>query len=204
LAAEFELALPNRPGFHPNPPVAQVDFEREVPWLEQVVSPGDHLVAHSYGGVVALLAASTLPLASLTVIEPPALGVARGSPAVESWIERARTLPRDDLRSYVAAFLELVGAPFPLPDPLPPVLRQGAEAFWNERFPAEARLSLSPLAYPVLVVTGGHEPAFEAVGDILERDLEAERVVLPGAGHAVQNAAGFNVTLTEFLHRAES
>ncbi|MDX6579055.1 MAG: hypothetical protein QOJ47_604 [Gaiellales bacterium] len=204
LAADFELVTPNRPGFPPNPPVEQVDFEHEVPWLRQVLAPGDHLVAHSYGGVVALLAAPTLSLSSLTVIEPPALGVARGNPTVEAWIKRAHALPRDDLRTYVAAFLELVGAPFPLPDPLPPVLLQGAEAFWNERFPSEARVPLSPLPYPVLVVTGDHEPAFEAIGDVLERELDAERAVLPGAGHAVQNAAGFNATLTEFVRRARS
>ena len=86
--------------------------------------PGDHLVGQSYGGVIALLAAPRLPLASLTVIEPPAFGVARGDPAVERWLERASALPRDDLRTYVEAFLAHVGAPLRLPDPLPPALNR--------------------------------------------------------------------------------
>ena len=202
LAAEHELLAPDRPGFPPGPPVERVDFERELPWLEALVRPGDHLVAHSYGGVTALLAAPRLPLASLTVIEPPAFGVARGDPAVERWLEGAAALPRDDVRTYVQAFLVHVGAPLRLPDPLPPVLRQGAEAFLTERPPSEAELRLAPLPYPVLVATGDHEPAFEAVGDVLVRELGAERLVLRGGGHAVQNARGFNEALTAFVRRA--
>ena len=202
LAAEFELVTPDRPGFPPGPPIARVDFDAEVPWLEALVRPGDHLVGQSYGGVIALLAAPRLPLASLTVIEPPAFGVARGDPAVERWLEQASALPRDDPRTYVEAFLAHVGAPLRLPDPLPPALQQGAEAFLTERWPSEAVIPLAPLPYPVLVVTGDHEPAFEAVGDVLERELRAERLVLRGAGHAVQNARGFNDRLLEFLRRA--
>src|SRR6478609_10654633 len=89
LAAEFELVTPDRPGFPPGPPIARVDFDAEVPWLEALVRPGDHLVGQSYGGVISLLAAPRLPLASLTVIEPPAFGVARGAPVVERWLEVA-------------------------------------------------------------------------------------------------------------------
>ena len=95
-----------------------------------------------------------------------------------------------------------MGAPLRLPDPLPPALQQGAEAFLTERWPSEADIPLAPLPYPVLVVTGDHEPAFETVGDVLERELQAERLVLRGAGHAVQNARGFNDRLLEFLRRA--
>jgi pimeloyl-ACP methyl ester carboxylesterase len=201
LAGEYELVTPDRPGFPPGPPIERVDFEAEVPWLEALVQPDDHLVAHSYGGVTALLAAPRLPLASLTVIEPPAFGIARGDPAVERWLEAAFALPRDDPRTYVEAFLVHVGAPLRLPDPLPPVLEQGARAFTTERWPSEAELPLEPLPYPVLVVTGDHEPAFDAVGDVLVRALRAERLVLAGAGHAVQNARGFNDRLLEFLRR---
>lgn len=201
LADRFELVLPNRPGFPPNPPVARVDFDSDAVWLEGVVRPGDHLVAHSYGGVIALIAAPQLSLASLTVIEPPAFGVARGEPAVERWLGAAARLPRDSMRAYLEAFLQHVGAPFPLPDPLPPELRQGAEAFYSERRPDEAVIPLAPLPYPVLVVTGDHEPAFEAVADVLCARLRAERLVLAGAGHAVQRAPGFNEALAAVLLR---
>jgi pimeloyl-ACP methyl ester carboxylesterase len=202
LGLPFEVIAPDRPGFPPNAPVERVDFERDATWLADLVRPGDHLAAHSYGAVIALVAAPSLPLASLTVIEPPAFAVARGDESVEAWLDTARRLPRDSVRMYVEAFLAHVGAPFPLPDPLPPDLQRGAEAFATERWPDEAVIPLEPLPYRVLVVTGAHEHAFEAVGDVLEQRLGAERRVLPGGGHAVQNAPGFNETLTEFVLRA--
>jgi hypothetical protein len=199
LAGRYDLFAPDRPGFFPHPPLDRIDFEVDARWLPSVVRPGDHLVAHSYGGIGALLAAPSLPLASLTLVEPPAFRLAWGDPAVRAWIAAAEALPRDDLRTYVDAFLAHVGAPLRLPEELPPDLAQGAEAFWNERWPTEAELELAPLPYPVLVVTGGHAPAFEAVGDALVAGLGAGRAVLPGAGHAVQFAPGFNETLTAFV-----
>jgi pimeloyl-ACP methyl ester carboxylesterase len=204
LADRFELVLPNRPGFPPNPPVERVDFDADATWLEGVIRENDHLVGHSYGGVVALVAAPRLPLASLTVIEPPAFGVARGNAAVARWLDAAKRLPRDSVRAHVEAFLRHVGAPFPLPDPLPPDLQQGAEAFYSERWPDEADIPLEPLPYPVLVVTGDHEPAFEAVADVLCARLGAERLVLRGAGHAVQRAPGFNAALAAFIASRET
>jgi pimeloyl-ACP methyl ester carboxylesterase len=204
LADRFELVQPNRPGFPPNPPVERVDFDSDAVWLEGVVQPGDHLVAHSYGGVVALIAAPRLPLASLAVIEPPAFGVARGDSAVEQWLDVASRLPLESVRTYLEAFLAHVGASFPLPDRLPADLQQGAEAFYSERRPDEAEIPLEPLPYPVLVVTGDHEPAFEAVADVLCSRLGAERLVLPGAGHAVQRVPAFNSALEGFIARRSS
>lgn len=202
LGEEWELVAPDRPGFWPNPPLPRIDFEAEAPWLQSVVQAGDHLVAHSYGGVVALVAASSLPLRSLTLIEPPAFSVARGDPAVERWLDGVFALPRDDPRAYVEAFLAHVGAPLRLPAALSPPLAQGVAAFSSERPPSEADLLLAPLPYPVLVVSGDHEPAFEAVADALTRGFGAERAVLRGAGHAVQNARGFNDRLRTFLRQA--
>jgi pimeloyl-ACP methyl ester carboxylesterase len=54
----------------------------------------------------------------------------------------------------------------------------------------------------VLVITGDHEPAFDAVADVLCARLGADRLVLPGAGHAVQRAPGFNDALAAFVSRA--
>ena len=65
-------------------------------------------------------------------------------------------------------------------------------------------IPLEPLPYPVLVVTGDHEPAFEAVADVLCARLGAERLVLRGAGHAVQRAPGFNAALEAFIVRRSS
>ena len=86
LADRFELVVPIRSGYPPNPALDAIDFEQQAEELAALLEPGDHLAAHSYGAVVSLLAAARAPLASLTVVEPPAFGVARGNPAVEEFL----------------------------------------------------------------------------------------------------------------------
>jgi pimeloyl-ACP methyl ester carboxylesterase len=74
-----------------------------------------------------------------------------------------------------------------------------------ERGPWEAEIplgALRALPFPKLVVSGAHHAAFDAICDVLERELRAERAVVPGAGHAVQRAPGFNDVLADFLARA--
>ncbi len=87
LAERFELVVLERPGFPPNPPVERVDFEEDAELVADLLEPGDHLVGHSYGGVISLLAAAARPgsLRSLTVIEPPATQVAIDDPAVAAF-----------------------------------------------------------------------------------------------------------------------
>ena len=57
--------------------------------------------------------------------------------------------------------------------------------------------------YRKLVMSGGHSEAFDAVCDVLEERLGAERVVLRGAGHAVPRlGAPFNDVLESFVTRS--
>ena len=209
LADRFELVLPNRRGFPPGPDVDHVDFEDEAVWFEQFLEPGTHLVGHSYGGVIALLTAAASPeLGSLTVIEPPALSVARDVPAVDAFSDAATTHWREgprDPAAFLRGFFELVGTPIP-PGEFTPALLQGARTLMVERPPSEATIPLETLAaapFPKLVVSGGHDPAFEAVCDALEKRLGAERAVLPGAGHSVQRLGEpFNALLADFVTRS--
>ena len=53
-----------------------------------------------------------------------------------------------------------------------------------------------------LVVTGGHNPVFDAVADVLEQRLGAQRAVVPGAGHSIPRAPGYGQTLVRFLESA--
>ena len=75
LGDRFRLEIMERPGFPPNPPVDYVDFDEHAALVAEAVGDGAHLVGHSYGGVITLLAAAAVPDAihSLTVIEPPAM-----------------------------------------------------------------------------------------------------------------------------------
>src|SRR5688572_33498787 len=107
LAQRFELVMVERPCFPPNPLVDRVDFESDAPLVAELLEPGDHLVGHSYGGVIALLAAALRPeaLRSLTVIEPPAIRVALDVPAVRAFATGGAELwergPRDDPEAFL-------------------------------------------------------------------------------------------------------
>lgn len=209
LAGSYTLVMPTRSGYPPNPPLERIDFEEQARELLEIVEPGDHLVGHSYGGVVLLLAAAEAAPGSLTVLEPPAFGVARGMPEVDRLVEELAPLWPSDLKpeEFLRRFVERIGAfgPYNAPLPLPPDMEASVRALMVERAPWEAEIPLDALAaapFPKLVVSGAHNAAFEAVCDVLEERIGAERAVLPGAGHSLPRAAGFNERLVEFLSRA--
>ena len=211
LADRFELVLVERPGFPPNPPVGRVDFDHDAALVADLLASGDHLVGHSYGGVVSLLAASARPdvVKSLTVIEPPATRVALGNPAVAAFAAQGEELYASGLAdtpdAFLRRFLAAVGSALEPPSPLPPELEQGAQALIVERGPWEAVVPLNTLAaaaFPKLVVSGHHHPAFDGICDVLEERLPAERVVLKGFGHTVQRHPDFNERLSDFVDRA--
>jgi pimeloyl-ACP methyl ester carboxylesterase len=208
LAERFTLVVVTRSGYPPNPPLERIDFEVQADEIAELLEPGDHLVGHSYGGVVSLLTAARRPdlLRSLTVIEPPALGVAPDDPAVQRFADAFTGGYPKDPKGYLEFFLPLVGAAFRAPPELPPALERGARAAIAERLPSEAEIPLAELRaapFPKLVVSGGHHAGLDAVCDVLERELGAERAVVPGAGHSVaRTGEPFNAVLEDFLRRA--
>lgn len=207
LGGRYTLVMPTRSGYPPNPPEEHIDFERQADELLRVLEPEDHLLGHSYGGVVALLAAPRVEVRSLTVLEPPAFGVAREDPVVKDLISELAPLWPTDLppEDFLRRFIETVGAEYNAPSPLPPEMEASVRAMMVERAPWEAEIPFDELAdapYPKLVVSGDHSEAFDAVCDVLERQLGAERAVVTGAGHSIPRAPGFNELLAEFLTRA--
>ncbi len=211
LAERWTLLLADRPGFGASPALERSDFEAEAPLLAELLDEPMHVVAHSYGGVISLLAAAMRPEAvrSLTLVEPPAFGVARGHPAVEGFVARGTELwteGPDDPAAFLQRFFGLVGSR-PVPGRLKPELERGARLLMRERYPWEAQIPFDELAaapFPKLAVSGAHDEAFEAVCDVLEERIGAERVVLAGQGHGVQRTgAPFNERLERFLAAAE-
>ena len=221
LAGQWKLILIDRPGYGASSAAAREDFSIDAGLVAAILDRASelwgtdriHLVGHSYGGVISLLAAAARPEAvrSLTVIEPPAFGIARGNEAVDLLVARLkehwRDGPRENPDAFLRRFLELVGSAVKLPDPLPPPLAQGAAMLAVSRGPWEADIPFARLAgapFPKLVVSGAHSAAFDAVCDVLERELRAERAVFAGAGHSVQQTGDpFNRRLGAFMQAAQ-
>jgi pimeloyl-ACP methyl ester carboxylesterase len=213
LAEEgYRLVVPHRSGYPPNPPLDLIDFEVQAREIADLIEPGTHVVGHSYGGVVSLLACGLVPLRvrSLTVIEPPALGLARGNPAVEAVIAQVMAI-RDNpgtLREAFARFVAAVGSSAKVPETLTPAQEASIRATLAERPPFEAVFDWASLrsgGFPVLVVSGKHDPAYEAICDVIAGELAAERAVIPGAAHSVQRTgAAFNRRLRAHVDAAEA
>ena len=210
LADEFTLILPDRPGYPPNPPLTPndaIDVDVQAGEMAELLGGGAHLAGFSYGGVIALLAAARRPDAvwSLTVIEPPCLGVARGDPAVDETVAAYEALYGLDVDEFVAGFATVFGPAGRVPAVVAPGDEQGARALMAERKPWEAEIPLDARAeggFGVRVCSSGGPPAYAAVGAVLAAALGAERAVLPGAGHGVQWARGFNDVFARFLRSA--
>ena len=210
LAETHRLLLVDRRGFGESPGPDAGDFAVDADDLVELTPEGAQLVGHSYGGVASLLAASRMPdvLRSLTVIEPPALGLARGIDAVEEFIARVQDAKgqASDANDYVRRFFAAFGLP---PPPTPFDVRE-ATSSWKERSPWEARIPLEDLRaapFPKLVVRGMWDAAPHALGrkalhavcDVLVDGLEAESAAIPGAAHSVPRVGGqFNERLRAF------
>jgi pimeloyl-ACP methyl ester carboxylesterase len=218
----------DRRGFGASPPRdGGVDFEPDADDVAGLLDEPSHLVGHSYGGVVTLLAAARRPdsVRSLTVIEPPAFGVARGDPAVERLLGRLRAVrpaasDQGEEESYVRAFgralgregnpeLERADAGLALSE----AARRAIRASMDERRPEEADIPLAALratAFPKLVVRGRWDTdprtaaiggaAFAAVCRVLVDGLAASEAAFAGASHNPQLlGAPFNDRLERFL-----
>ena len=213
LAKRWTLLIPSRPGFGASPALERNDFEVEAPMFAELLGDGAHLVGHSYGAVIALLAAAERPEAvrSLTVSEPGCLRVAAGTPVVDEMITNGKLLfenaPSIPPQEFLKLFRGGAGSAYGTPDQLPEELMHGVELLKRERPSWEAEIPLQRLAaagFPALVLSGGHSPAFEAVCDALADGLSAKRAVIPGRGHTVPSTgAPYNERLEAFLIAAE-
>jgi pimeloyl-ACP methyl ester carboxylesterase len=198
LADRYRLVLPYRRGYGDSPP-ADPDFEVDAGDIADLLDRPSHLAGFSYGAVGCMLAAAQKPelVRTLTVIEPPAFGLVPDDPAVQALLSKmerayAQTTPEE----FGAAFADALGFE---PRPMSPELHSALDSFRRERSPVEAKIPFDRLqGIPVLAVSGGWHPAFDAVLDELVEGLDAERVTFPGAGHAAQHAPGFNERLLEF------
>jgi pimeloyl-ACP methyl ester carboxylesterase len=217
LADSFRLLVVDRRGFGASPPDGRVDFERDAQDVAELLDERAHIVGHSYGGVVALLAAGQRPDAvrSLTVIEPPALWLARRHPTVEEFLARMDDAgdKAADPSEYRLRFLQGFGFPAE-PQELTGLQLEAARASMTERPPSEAEIPLDALrGVRTLVVRGDWSTAppqagrvagavFRAVSDVLVEQLDAECAVFPAAHNPQLLGEPFNERLRAFWEDA--
>lgn len=194
-SAGYRLVVPNRRGYGDSPNAGGEDFLRDGEDIAGLLGDPAHLVGHSYGGLVALVAAHRRPegVLSLTLIEPPVFGLCSEHPAVASLVVEARDLwAQVELtdRQFLEAFLRLVGeSPDDVPEEMLDAWTHRIPLVRRSRTPWEAQIPLDRAAsspVPTLVISGDHHPAFNAVCEELTRRLDARSIAIPGAGHEVQ------------------
>lgn len=211
LAARWRLVVPSRPGYGDSPSEIGEDFRLHAGPIAELLEPGTHLVGHSYGAIVCMLAAATRPDAvrSLTLIESASSAIARGKPGVDDYERRMGGLaanPPADPEDFLRAIFAILDPNVPLPSPAPAPLLRWVAGLSGFRWPWEAEVPVEALragGFPILAVTGGERPMYEEIADALSERLGAERAVVP-ASHAVQNVGGrFNDVVESFWRRAE-
>jgi pimeloyl-ACP methyl ester carboxylesterase len=210
LAERFSLVIPWRRGYPPNPPVDRQDFEKDAEDLLALATEGTHLVGFSYGGLGAAIAAERVPgrFASLTLIETPLWRVEVDDPEVRQVVELSSRFVEASGSGAPPPpeFLELASmAPGGSPRAAAELARV-VDIARGMRSPAEAAVDLPRIgaAMPSMVVSGDHSAGLERLCDAIAAELGAERAVLPGSGHAVPRADGFNSRLAGFVEAAEA
>jgi fatty-acyl-CoA synthase len=212
LEARWSLIVPNRRGFCPSPAAPWQDFLADADDLAELIAEvpgGVHLVGFSYGGLSACVAAERLPdqLRSLTLIEAPLWHAAEEDESVRELAALSdRFAANADDGQAQDEFFALAGVDPKMFADVDGDVRQAMELARKLRSPREAKPrfeAITEAGVPALVVSGGHHPAFERLSDALAAALDAQRACLPGAGHAVQHAPGFNTMLETFLTAAE-
>jgi len=209
LKARWTLATVHRRGFPPSPPPpkGRQDFDIDATDIEPLLDRRPHVVAHSYGALGALIAATRKPaqVRSLTLIEPPLFYLAPDDPELARFQRMGDEFLAHGLETDPATlreFLRIAGSPVPDNGPLPENVVQAVRRAHGTRSPGEARPPLDVLrdaGIPVLVASGEHASFLERAADALAAELHAQRLVAPGAGHFVAAAPGFGEHLERFL-----
>ena len=224
--ASFRAIAYSRRFHHPNAPPRPGEAYTAIRHADDLVAFIDalhagavHIVASSYGGVVALLVARDHPsmVRSMVLTEPAMLSLlSPGTPAAAqaAQLDAARgLLAGGDAEAALRAFVDAIFGPgayqlMPastremLTDNLPELRREAAAPAGDPPFSCQ---DAGRVTVPVLLVTGGSSPAFfKAIDQRLEECLPSvEAVTVPGASHAVhaQQTARFNELVVGFLAR---
>jgi pimeloyl-ACP methyl ester carboxylesterase len=212
----WQLIVPDRPGHGKSPDRNRPDdAEADGIWVADLLGDGAHLLGHSFGGCIALSAAARRPEAvkSLTLIEPAMLQLAAGNPAVRRQLFAmmlAMLFSFSDA-GLARRMLKLLGIP-------PEVRGTGEQAklarlgrsLRRVRVPKKEVLTrelavIKQSGVPLLVITGGWNPAFEASSDAVAAAARGRRVVIQAGHHFPQIVSDeVNQVFAAFMQEREA
>lgn len=211
----WQLVVPDRPGHGRSPdPGRPDDAEADGIWVADLLGDGAHLLGHSFGGCVALSAAArrTEAVKSLTLIEPAMFQLAAGNPAVRRQllaIMWARISSFSDA-GLAKRMLKLLGIPPQVrgTSDQPELARLG-RSLRRVRVPKNEALSrelevIKQAGIPLLVISGGWNPAVEAGCDAVAAAASGRRVVIQAGHHFPQIVSEeFNQVFAAFMQERE-
>jgi pimeloyl-ACP methyl ester carboxylesterase len=198
-AGGYTVVLVDRRGFGGSPPLGPVDFERDARDLGELAAGGAHLVGHSYGAVVAMLAAQADPGAvlSLTLIEPPLLTAVESDASVSEWRDRLAELyaaaPSLTHEEFWLGFVRAGGAVVDEAPRLDALDRRAIEATMTERPIWQARVAfetLRAMSCPKVLCLGGRQ--------LLPGPMSLSGKALHIVGAEVADRVGADVAVFDF------
>ena len=227
----WQVEIVDRPGFGQSPTRGVDDMEADSVWIADKLGTRSNLVAHSWGGAEALLAAARRPdaIRSLVLVEPALQTLLIGNPIMEQvpalkadaehflgLLMSART-PGE----YGLSFAQSLGASNvggsgvnDAASTLKAHPQQAAGlgcALLQARMapPAALRQAAETVAkagIPVLIITGGWSPFFDAVGEVAAKLTHGHHVVISSPNHFVQLASAeeFNKVVDAFMRQADA
>lgn len=225
----WRLRLLERPGFGESPSRGVDDMDADAELTAELLGgEGAHLVGHSWGGAVALLAAARRPQAvlSLTLIEPAVFPIVMTDPALRADPEMQAVggrlaqlmLQSDTPAAYAINFARTVLGPegdaeaqarvASLDSDPETAARVGCALLQSRMVPPEAmRAAADAVAaahIPTLVISGGWSDFFNRIGPVVARFTGGTYEVVPAANHMVQDDAAerFNALLDGFMRKA--
>ena len=213
LADAFRLIMPDRRGHGDSGDADAYTLDREIEDLcaiNEAIDGEVSVFGHSFGGIVALAAATEMPVDRLVVYEPPML-VGEYN---EELTEQLRTLVSNGNRQEAMKrfYQEAAGIPDPEQLPIWPdgVRFELLETIIRERAATEAvdQTAVCDIDTKTLVVTGERSPPHlrAAVRTVDEQLSRSQRVELDGVGHVGLQTAPERLAsaVQEFWHEPES
>ena len=212
----YQVIVPDRPGHGRSAdPGRPDDAALDAVWLADMLGDGAHLVGHSFGGCVALAATAMRPEAvrSLTFIEPAMLGLATHVANVRRLLFRLLAAKYFSLsaESRATRSMAILGIPTEKIGGLEPgQLKRQGKGLAQIRMPSKAILhreltEVKRAGIPLLVVTGGWSPAFEAASDVVASLGGGRRAVIQSEHHFPQRVSDeFNQIFVAFMEQSDA